>query len=133
MEFWRRLYKHRCRSCSHLQLYRRLPRKSQVTSGGNEVSYEETLHISSTSISETSLAGSFVYPNPTKDVINIEKETSFTNAIYKLYAINGTVISSGDLSGKRKQLIDLSNETAGIYYLNIISNDGNMTRKIVKN
>lgn len=105
----------------------------QVTSGGNDVSYEETINITSTSVEETSLSRSLVYPNPTKDVINIENARSFTNATYTLYAINGTVIASGNLSGKNQQVIDLSDETTGVYYLNILSDDGNMTRKIVKN
>lgn len=55
------------------------------------------------------------YPNPTKNMVNIDIEKV---VYFELFSSMGQKISVGDLAGDNKQ-IDLSNLPGGMYYLNI--------------
>lgn len=81
-------------------------------------------------LNENSIAnGIHVFPNPAKDLLNVEVLNS---DIYSVTVTNilGKVILT-DKSSKDKMSIDLSNVTAGIYFLTIDSKGQKTTKKII--
>lgn len=70
-----------------------------------------------------------VYPNPTKDVINI-KVSEFSTI--KLYDITGKVVFNANNNNIFKDQINIKHLKKGIYLLAIISNNYITTRKIIK-
>jgi len=71
------------------------------------------------------------FPNPTTGLLNI-KLASDNNATAKLFNINGEVVYTENVSNKTNTTINLSNFAKGIYTLQIVSNKGVATQKIVK-
>lgn len=78
---------------------------------------------------DTALAGSFsVYPNPAKDVLNIANSIGAEINTVTVSDINGrTVKQFGSVSQ-----INISDLNAGVYFVNISSNEGSLTKKVVK-
>ena len=75
------------------------------------------------------LSGISILPNPTSGVLNI---TALEKADYRLFNIKGQVLKKGVLvSGESK--IDISSLSKGIYLLNLKTNKGSFTKKVVRN
>jgi hypothetical protein len=91
---------------------------------------KDRFYLSRTPIySETASAYSNVYPNPTRDKINI---TTDKDVNLVLMDSNGKVLQEQVSSGKNQ--LDLSHYASGIYILRIIDRTGAvLVRKIVKN
>lgn len=69
-----------------------------------------------------------VYPNPVKDVLNISNSMNAEINTVTVVDINGrTVKQFGSVSQ-----INVSDLNAGVYFVNINSNEGSTTKKIVK-
>ena len=71
-----------------------------------------------------------VYPNPASSIINIELKESRAGKII-LYDCNGRVLESENLTDNR-HLIDISNFANGFYLLQITSDKGTISKRIVK-
>ena len=71
-----------------------------------------------------------VYPNPVKDVVNID-----CNDIEQIYLFNavGQIIESFSVEGNDKIQIDMSGLPSGLYILQAVSQGRTLTRQIVKN
>jgi hypothetical protein len=67
-----------------------------------------------------------VFPNPTNDYINIETTEQIESLT--IYDLTGRVIKS-----ENTKIVDLSMLKAGIYFLNIKTNNDNFTKTIIKN
>ena len=72
------------------------------------------------------LSGVSILPNPTSGILNI---TAVEKADYRLFNIKGQVLKKGVLENK----IDISSLSKGIYLLNINTDKGSFTKKVVKN
>jgi len=70
-----------------------------------------------------------IYPNPVKDVLNIN--SSLTNYDYKIYSIQGQLINEVKANNNFIS-IDYSNFTSGMYLLDIIYDNNKKTYKIIK-
>lgn len=80
------------------------------------------------SVSDANLSEKItLFPNPVSNVLRIETANAITIQQIKLYTTTGAKLIS---TSKRK--IDLSNLSTGIYLLQAITNEGILTRKIVK-
>ncbi|KAB2829480.1 MAG: leucine-rich repeat protein [Paludibacter sp.] len=77
-------------------------------------------------VSET-IQESIIYPNPTRDYINI---SGIHNGIIRIYDLNGKLIVDYYLNGDDQ--IDLRNVLSGVYIYSIQSPDGVKRGKIVK-
>jgi len=75
------------------------------------------------------IAGLSVYPNPAKDKVYIELQTQ---AKYTLDNIFGQEVTQGFLISGANEL-DTRSLSNGLYFLNIDSNEGHVTKKIIKN
>ena len=75
------------------------------------------------------------YPNPTKSILNIRfKANDINNASIKLMSIDGKVVSEkliDNIGGYFNTEIDVNNLPKGVYILNVQSNNGLATQKIV--
>ena len=70
-----------------------------------------------------------IYPNPSTDFINIESELADINLV-NVFNIDGKLIST--LKIGKNDRIDITNLPKGIYYLHFNTDQGTITRKIVK-
>ena len=71
-----------------------------------------------------------IYPNPFKDVVHIKNFKSINHSIY-VYNNFGELILFN--TGKKDQFsIDLSTQSHGMYLIRIISNDGEVIKKMIK-
>lgn len=71
-----------------------------------------------------------IYPNPTKNIINIYSPIEQPQAV-KLFDISGKLIHSNLLT-ENKQSIDISHLNAGVYLMKILFTDKEVTHKVVK-
>lgn len=78
-------------------------------------------------ISEGSTQNVHVYPNPAIESLTISCEGDFD---YQLIDLSGRIISSG--SASHSESISISNAAVGIYQLNVQSNQGNSSLKVIK-
>ena len=67
-----------------------------------------------------------IYPNPATNVVNIDMENEF---VLKIYNQIGKLVDTF----YNKNIIDVSNYTEGLYFLNINSADKSFTRKLIIN
>lgn len=81
----------------------------------------------STGIVENNTSQSIIYPNPTKDYINI---SGVENGSIKITDLNGKIILDQELKNTNK--VDLQNISAGVYLYKIQSPDGIQNGKIIK-
>lgn len=76
-----------------------------------------------------------IYPNPTKDLLTIQlSQTNTKNLNLKLINITGIVVLDIPISDlEQKTIVDLSNLSAGVYFM--VASEGNKiaTYKIIKN
>jgi hypothetical protein len=73
-----------------------------------------------------------IYPNPTRDALNVELGPN--NAVVRLSVLNssGTIIRTFNVS-KRRNNIDINNLPSGIYFIQIMEKNGKVeTRKFEK-
>jgi hypothetical protein len=68
-----------------------------------------------------------IFPNPTTDIINLENESTQSNYTIKIVDVRGNIIFSSDIH--KNESIDVSQYAEGIYYLNLIGNDGQILGK----
>lgn len=74
-----------------------------------------------------------VYPNPSTGIVNLaSKNNAAINAI-QLTDLNGRVVKNLNANGVTDMQINISDLTSGVYFLNIQTDAGSGTTKIVKN
>ncbi len=74
-----------------------------------------------------------VFPNPSNGIVNISNsETALLNNV-SVMDINGRTVKNVQLSDVSEAQINISDLSAGVYMMNISSDQGTITKKIVKN
>ena len=80
------------------------------------------------------LASKFsVSPNPATNVINIDNAENILLSNVSIVDINGRTVNSISFDGVASAQINISNLAAGVYVMNIASDKGTISKKIVKN
>lgn len=75
-----------------------------------------------------------VYPNPsTNGMFTIDLGTNPEKTTVTVYSILGNIIITKELNAINKQVLDLSNEANGSYFITINNNHSTITRKITIN
>jgi PKD repeat protein len=76
-----------------------------------------------------------LYPNPTSDVINVAFNGSKTqNLAVRVVNMNGQLVYTdavGQYAGQYKNAIDLSAAAKGVYFVQLITDQGTINRKVV--
>lgn len=73
-----------------------------------------------------------LYPNPTKDIINLSSSTTLINNV-SVTDLNGRIVKSFNLSGISQTELNVSDLTSGMYFVSVETDLGKGTTKIVKN
>ena len=73
-----------------------------------------------------------VYPNPVKDFVTISNSVNSIENI-SIIDLNGRTVKSVKLNGETSAQVNISDLSAGVYMMNINSDQGSVTKKIVKN
>ncbi|HLW42709.1 MAG TPA: T9SS type A sorting domain-containing protein [Flavobacterium sp.] len=67
-----------------------------------------------------------IYPNPTSDVLNISLENNLTLEKITIYNNSGQIVKTA-----QQNTVDVSNLSSGIYFVEVITNQGIATKKVV--
>jgi hypothetical protein len=73
-----------------------------------------------------------VSPNPAKDFVNVTGDNTTITGI-TISDLNGRVVKSLSFDGVSSKQVNISDLSAGVYMMNISSNKGTATKKIIKN
>uniref|UniRef100_UPI00260F0B52 T9SS type A sorting domain-containing protein n=1 Tax=Flavobacterium sp. TaxID=239 RepID=UPI00260F0B52 len=78
-------------------------------------------------VSEGSLT---VFPNPSTDVFNVNSPSAFTS--YTIMDINGRIVKTATMEASTQTQINVVDLAPGAYILNVVSENGTATHKIIK-
>lgn len=73
-----------------------------------------------------------VYPNPATDMLNISSSNNATINAASITDINGRTVKTVSMNAVSQAQINISDLTAGVYFLNVTSDAGTGTTKIIK-
>lgn len=91
--------------------------------------YQEYKNFPALEIRDISIKDLIVYPNPVQDRLFIQSATDDFDSI-SISDINGRVVNSLKIVSNE---IDVSGLQSGMYFLNIQSSEGKLTKKFIKN
>ncbi len=92
----------------------------------------DSVYVTSVLGTEEVTASNFaVYPNPANDVVNISANAGLNNV--QIVDINGRTVKSAKFDGATQAQINISDLASGLYIMNIASDKGTTSQKIVKN
>lgn len=99
-----------------------------VGNDADTVSIDDVLISGTLSSNDFSLSSISVYPNPVTNVLNISNSNNIEIKNISITDINGRVIKNQTSLTQ----INVSDLNAGVYFVNIESNDGKTTKKFIK-
>lgn len=85
------------------------------------------------SVGENLASNFIVSPNPTSDVVNISSSLNTNLTQVNVIDLNGRTVKAFNLGGVANAQINIGDLSSGVYMLNITSEEGTTTKKIVKN
>ena len=74
-----------------------------------------------------------VYPNPSNGLVNISNDLNSTLSSVSFADLNGRTVKTVALNGDSSAQVNISDLSAGVYMVTINSDQGSVTKKIVKN
>ena len=74
----------------------------------------------------------FLYPNPTKDEVYITSKGEMINS-YSLYNTNGQLLLRSEKLKTKREKLNLSNFSKGVYVIKVITDKNSYTRKVIRN
>lgn len=74
-----------------------------------------------------------VFPNPANDMVTISNGENILINSVEVVDINGRIVKSSQFDGVTEAKINISNLSSGLYMMNISSDKGTATKKIMKN
>jgi subtilisin-like proprotein convertase family protein len=83
------------------------------------------------SISENTLEGFQLFPNPAKDYFEFSLKNQSNEVKLAVYDINGRALISNSFNGQANKLVDTSNLSAGIYFVEITSENQKAVKKLI--
>ena len=83
-----------------------------------------------TSIDENGVNGTMIYPNPAKDFVKLSV-LSGQLSVVRIYNCLGMLVEEIEVNATEVE-INTSDYNSGIYFINIETEDGNITKKIIK-
>ena len=85
--------------------------------------------INGTTVAENELPQVTLYPNPTKESVNILAEEGLRGIT--VYNVLGQQITQIDLNGEHRFLLNTNNYRPGVYVVNIVTEKGTTTQRLV--
>jgi hypothetical protein len=84
-----------------------------------------------TSINELSKNNVNIYPNPTNGKVTIQLANATITTDYSIYAIDGKIVASGTTK-TNTIVVDLSNESKGVYFVKLNTTNSSTVHKLIK-
>ena len=84
-----------------------------------------------TSVDENGVNGMMIYPNPANDFVKVSIVNSQQSTV-RIYNTLGMLIEEIEMTSNEIE-INISRYTQGIYFFNVETENGNVTKKVVKN
>jgi len=76
----------------------------------------------------------FIYPNPAREYITIDLESANNNySTFEIISIHGQMVAKNVLNSSDKTQVDLSQLNPGLYLINLRSDKGIVTKKVIVN
>ncbi len=72
-----------------------------------------------------------IYPNPATDQITIVQQGNLEPRTFDLQTLTGRTVQSGKLAGKGRHTIDVSDLSAGVYLLQVKTDEAVRTKKVI--
>lgn len=111
--------------------YRLGVHSTSATGGGLSLFVNISLSLAASS-SQNAQSAFSVYPNPTNTVVNVANAKAQINAV-SLVDINGRTVKSVQFDGVSSAQVNIADLANGVYMMNIKSDKGTVTKKVVKN
>ena len=73
-----------------------------------------------------------VYPNPSTGLVNLASKNNTTINTIQITDLNGHVVRNINTNGISETQINISDFTAGMYFLNVQTDSGSGTTKIIR-
>jgi ferredoxin len=111
------------------------------TTGGNyavEISNGDCMYMSDCDLSHVSvnenniLSTINIYPNPANDFINVSMANGGSSVNFTLLSIDGKVVYQLNNVTDKKVVIDISNNSKGIYFLKVSTDNDSKVYKVIK-
>lgn len=91
-------------------------------------------NINAVGIDENKFENNFnLYPNPVNELLNISSNTSFKNASLKIINMSGQVIFTQHNINGNKLTVDMSDQTRGVYIVEMSENGSVSRTKLIRN
>lgn len=76
----------------------------------------------------------FVYPNPSENILNVGFSKDLNTKVdFKIYDVSGRLVSENEFNGTIKpNTINISNLNSGIYFYEVLSDNGTIRNKFIK-
>jgi hypothetical protein len=72
-----------------------------------------------------------VFPNPTKDIVNVSNTSASINSI-EVTDLNGRVVKTVNAIEASNAQVNISDLSSGVYMMKIVSDQGTTTKKVIK-
>lgn len=97
--------------------------------------YVDDLTLTQTTLATENFASSqfAVYPNPATNVIAIDAKQNGQISAVSFTDLNGRIVKQNNVQNLSKVELNISELSAGVYMMNVTSDKGTATKKIVKN
>ncbi|MFZ4106249.1 T9SS type A sorting domain-containing protein [Flavobacterium sp.] len=92
------------------------------------VATESLLSVNTNSVVSSDIS---VFPNPTKDIINVSNKLASISSI-EISDLNGRVVNKVNSIDAENVQINISDLSSGIYMMKIVSDKGTITKKVIK-
>ena len=102
---------------------------------GSSASHNFCIETTSVEATATTFSQFAIYPNPTSDLLNLDLSLNSVHWVQvKLYNATGQLLQDQQLEGNDEYAttLDLSNYSAGMYYVNVIAGDQMQGKTIIK-
>lgn len=90
------------------------------------------LSLQNLSTNDFSATKLLVYPNPSKDIVNISNSLNTVVNTIEIADLNGRIVKSQNINANNGQ-VSISDLSSGVYMMKITSDKGTATKKIIKN
>ncbi|MBC8643735.1 T9SS type A sorting domain-containing protein [Flavobacterium lindanitolerans] len=110
-----------------------------VTNGGPSGDNSDLIGIDTFEVSRALSRDDFfannfsMYPNPSTGIVNLSGKNNVAINTIQLTDLNGRVVRNINANGVSETQINISELTSGVYFLNIQTDSGTGTTKVVKN
>lgn len=110
-----------------------------VTSAGPSGANSDLIGIDTFSVNRNLSTSDFfaknfsVFPNPSTGIVNISSKNNNAIDVVQVTDLNGRIVKTNNMNGVSDAQINISDLTSGVYFVNIKTDAGSGTTKIVKN